>query len=158
MKYLILLSSLFSTLALAAPRPSEIGTWSSPITAVCLTNSSSPAYTDVETVAAHFKGNEYACSHYLDNGDGCEILYQNGKAAISICGPTSLFTCSTAYNATKKLLGFSECVQTYKGVRRVGGKVMFEWGTLVIHPAVVVKNPKAIDTSSSLVLDTSTPP
>lgn len=152
MKYMysITLFSFLFTLALAAPRP---------ITLICETSSGSPTVSDVQALANHFMSITDTCIHAPGTGsDNCEEMYQSGKAGIGICGPIGLFPCHTAYDVITHLLDFQDCIQTYGGVQRVGGKALLPWGgVLNVYTAVPKAGTATVPDSgptASLVLDT----
>lgn len=93
------------------------------------------------------------------------MMYQNGKAGVSVCGPVGLYPCHTAYDVITQLLALKECIQTHGGVKRVGGKAVLSWGVLNVHrvekkpaPPPAVQDPDNIlGPNATLVLDTPEP-
>lgn len=165
MKYFIALSSLLFTLTLAAPYP-QLSPPTGAFRLICETSAASPAVSDVQKLADHFKDTTATCSHGLGTGsDHCEVMYQNNKAAVGVCGPVSLYPCHAAYDVVTQLLAFKECIQTHDGVQRVGGKALLSWGLLNVHrvdpkpaPAAPAQDPDDIlGPNATLVLDTPEP-
>lgn len=165
MKYLTTLSSLLFTLALAAPHP-QLSSSTGAFQLICQTSAASPAISDVQRLADHFKDTTATCFHSLGTGpDHCEVMYQNDKAGVGACGPVSLYPCHAAYDVVTQLLAFKECIQTHDGVQRVGGKALLSWGLLNVHrvepkptPAASVQDPDNIlGPHATLVLDTPEP-
>ncbi|KAL0637007.1 hypothetical protein Q9L58_003989 [Maublancomyces gigas] len=165
MKYSIALSSLLLTLALAAPHPQNSYTSPGPTTLICETSAASPAVSDVQNLADHFKTATNTCFHNLGTGpDHCEVLYHNKKAALGVCGPVSLYQCHAAYDMLTQLLGLEGCIQTHAGVKRIGGKALLTWGTLNVYSMnsksaqlPVEDEDNILGPGAKLVLDTSEP-